>query len=344
MTADAGQAVADRLHRIAERARPADDGRTAARAVALDRHRRRRAGSWAAGALAVVLLGTGASLARSAVTEPAAAPTPAPVTSTYVAPPPELVEGPTRGSLADDEDFLAAMAAAPWTGPVGPDGEVVDWGLPAPEWGTGRVVYAADVPGGRRWAVVVARYEAEWFLAWFTGARGAEPAEMTVANGYVPLDAQERLALMDASAETGPLVVLGEHGLEAEYSPSLDRTPSGELVRDFDPLPIVDGVPLGVVPSPVIWSAGEVRVTSTSDGRPPILMFSGQPPSWPAYPDGMVDTGVVAPCLEALGLLVEVEQDGGFVDYREPQTSPSSSAEQAAREHEIAACFRAGTR
>ncbi|MCZ2814072.1 MULTISPECIES: hypothetical protein [unclassified Modestobacter] len=341
MTADAGQAVADRLHRIAERAGPADDGHTAARAVALDRHRRRRAGSWATGALAVVLLGTGASLAHSAVTEPPAATatsTPAPVTSTYVAPQSELVEAPVRGSLADDEDFLAAMAAAPWTGPVGPDGDVVDWGGPEPEPGTGRVVYAADVPGGHRWAVVVARAGTEWVWTWFTGPRGAEPAEMTPVIGGVPLWTGP-LALMDGSAETSTLVVLGEPGLEAEYSPSLDRTSGGELVRDFDPLPLVDGVPLGVVISPVTWTAGEVQVTSPVGQQSLSPMLSGPLPSWPTFPTGPVDEALVAPCLEQLGLDV---QTGSGLSWEAPEQL--SSAEEAAREQEIAACFRAGER
>lgn len=339
MTDDVGQAVAARLHEVAERARPADDGRTAARAVAVDRRRRRR---WVAGALAVVLLGTGASFARSAVTEPpAAAPLPATLAVSVAPPPPELAEAPVRGSLADDEEFLAAMADAPWTGPVGPDGQVVDWGAPAPEPGTGRVVYAADVPGGHRWAVVIARFEAEWLWAWFTGVRGAEPAEMTSANGHVSLGGQERLALMDASADTGPLVVLGEPGLTAEYSPSLDRTPSGELVRDFAPLPMVDGVPLGVVGTPVTWTAGEVRITS-SVAQPSLYpVFDRRPASWPAYPTGPIDEALVAPCLEQQGLDVETEYG---LSWGESEPPPMSSAEEAAREHEIAACFRAGER
>ncbi|MCZ2820636.1 hypothetical protein O2V63_09880 [Modestobacter sp. VKM Ac-2977] len=340
MTEDVGQSVAARLHEVAERARPADDGRTAARAVAVDRRRRRRAGRWVAGALAVVLLGTGASFARSAVTEPAAAPIPAPVTSAVsVAPPPrpDLAEAPVRGSLADDEEFLAAMAVAPWTGPVGPDGQVVDWGGPAPEPGTERVVYAADVPGGHRWAVVLARSDSQWTWTWFTGPRGAEPTEMTPVIGGVPLGTDEPLALMASSAEAGPLVVLGGPGLEAEYSPSLDRAASGELVRDFTPLPIVDGVPQGVVPIPVIWSAGEVRITS-SPGQPLYPVIDRQPPSWPAYPTGPVDEALAAPCLEQLGLDVETEQG---LSWGESARPPMSSAEEAAREHEIAACFRA---
>ncbi|MCZ2818668.1 hypothetical protein [Modestobacter sp. VKM Ac-2984] len=343
MTVDVGQAVAERLHRLAEGAHRVDDGRTAARAVALDRHRRRRRGGWAAGVLAVVLLGSGASLSRSAVTgEPAA--TPVPVPSTYVAPTPGLVEAPVRGSLADDEEFLTAMAATDWTDPTGPDGEVVDWGGPSPDPGTQRVVYAADVPGGHRWAVVVARSGPEWSWAWFNGPRGAEPAEMSLTIGSMPLMPQEQLALMDGSAATSPLVVLGEPGVEAEYSPALERTPGGDLVRVFDPLPMIDGVPLGVVVTPVIWSAGEVRTSNGPEQQPLFPMFAGQPPSWPAYPDGMVDTAVVAPCLESLGLLVEIEENGGFLEYEELHTSQPSSAEQAAREHEIAACFRTGTR
>ncbi|WP_249523873.1 hypothetical protein [Modestobacter marinus] len=341
------QTVPARRDQQAGRARPVG-GSTAARAVAVDRRRRRRAGRWGAGVLAVVLLGTGASLARSAVTDPStAAPSPslspAPRTSSYAAPAPTLYDSPVRGSLADDEEFLAAMAATPWTGPAGPDGEIGYWGGPTPDLDTSRVVYAADVPGGHRWAVVVARSGTGWAWGWFTGARGAEPAEMTLVFGSMPLGSRERLALIDASAETGTLVVLGEPGLEAEYSPSLDRAPSGELVRDFDPLPMIDGVPVGVVPVPVIWSAGEVRVIVGGVASEPLFpMLDGQPPSWPEYPTGPVDNALVAPCLESLGLRVELQENGAYLNYEDPSYSDSSSAELAAREHEIAACFRAG--
>ncbi|MCZ2826478.1 MULTISPECIES: hypothetical protein [unclassified Modestobacter] len=337
MTADAGQAVAERLRRLAEGAHRVDDGPTAARAVALDRHRRRRGTGWAAGVLAVVLLVSGASFARTAVTAapPAATPIPAPVTSTYVAPTPGLVEAPVRGSLADDEEFLTAMAGADWTDPTAPDGQLVDWGGPSPDPGTQRVVYAADVPGGHRWAVVVARAGTEWVWTWFTGPRGAEPAEMTPVIGGVPLWA-DPLALMDGSAETSTLVVLGEPGLEAEYSPSLDRTSGGELVRDFDPLPLVDGVPLGVVITPVTWNAGEVQVTSPVGQQSLSPMLSGPLPSWPAFPTGPVDEALVAPCLEQLGLDVQTRPGLSW-----EESEQLSSAEEAAREHEIAACFRA---
>ncbi|MCZ2818669.1 hypothetical protein [Modestobacter sp. VKM Ac-2984] len=294
----------------------------------MDRLRRRSAGNWTAGALAVVLLGTGASLAGCSVTEPAAAPAPA-GPSTSVAPSPELVEAPVRGSLADDQDFLAAMADAPWTDPDAPE----------PEPGTERVVYAADVPGGHRWAVVVARHEGRWFWTWFTGPRGAEPAEMTYAAGWIPLGPRERLALMDVSATTGPLVVLGEPGLEAEYSPSLDRAPSEELVRDFDPLPMVDGVPLGVVPIPVTLGSGEVQITSSEEQQQPLLTFPGESPSWPAYPTRPVDSGLFTPCLERLGLTEEFEYGLRSDEAGRP---PMSSAEEAALEHQIAACLRTG--
>ncbi|MCZ2839473.1 hypothetical protein [Modestobacter sp. VKM Ac-2985] len=342
MTADAGQAVAERLRRLAEGAHPVDDGRTAARAVALDRHRRRRGAGWGAGVLAVVLLVSGASFARTAVTAAPAAgtPVPAPITSAYAAPTPGLVEAPVRGSLADDEEFLTAMAGADWTDPTAPDGQLVDWGGPSPDPGTQRVVYAADVPGGHRWAVVVARSGPSWMWAWFAGPRGAEPAEMSLTIGSVPLMSQEQLVLMDGSEATGPLVVLGEPGVEAEYSPALERMPGGDLVRGYDLLPMIDGVPLGVVVTPVLWSAGEVRTSNGSAQQPLFPMFARQPPSWPVYPAGPVDDALVAPCLETIGLLVELEDDG-YLSYEDTSYQESSSAELAAREHQIAACFRA---
>ncbi|WP_299951708.1 hypothetical protein [uncultured Modestobacter sp.] len=347
MTDDVAGAVAARLEQLAARAGTGDD--TAARALAVDRHRRRRAGRWVAGALAVVLLGTGASLARSAVAE---APTDratviATATATwapFVTPPPTLYDVPTRGSLAGDEEFLAAMAETSWTDPTGPDGPVPDWGMPAPVPGTQRVVYAADVPGDQRWAVVIAQSGAEWVYAWFTGPRGGEPAEMTPLISSMPVSGRDRLALLDAPGETGTLVVLAEPGSTAEYSPSLDRAPSGQLVRDHDRLPTVDGVPLDVVPAPLTWTAGLVRVTTPDDGQLPLFpTLARQPTAWPEYPSGEVDPALAAPCLEAIGVTVEFYDDGYGLSSG-TATGEMSSAEEFAHEEAIAACFRAAER
>lgn len=340
MTDDVARAVAARLEQLAASCAPADD--TAARAVALDSRRRHRAARWVAGALAVVLLGTGASLARSAVAEPPADRAAAPASWTpFVTPPPALYDVPTRGSLAGDEEFLAAMAEASWSGS---DDEVPTWGAPAPVPGTQRVVYAADLPGDQRWAVVIAQSGAEWAWAWFTGPRGAQPARMTPLLSSLPISGRDRLALLDTPEDAGPLVVLAEPGLTAEYSPSLDRAPDGQLVRDHDPLRTVDGVPVGVVPAPLTWTAGEVRLTTPDGGQLPVSpIMARQPSSWPAYPTGEVDEALVAPCLEALGLPVEFQGDGFGLSWGS-DTGDLSSAEQAAQEERIAACFRAAER
>ncbi|WP_222195900.1 hypothetical protein [Modestobacter italicus] len=341
MSDDLAPAVAARLRQLTDRARPADLGDTSARAAAVDRRRRRRAAGWVAGALAVVLLATGASLARSTVAEPVAQQEPQlRNVPQFVPDPPMLYEAPVRGSLADDEEFLGAMAVRSWQSAPGDAAQVVDYGGPQTVPETHRVVYAADVPGGQRWVVVLGRAGPDWLCTWFTGPRGAEPEEMTVALRGLPLRAQEGLALTDVSAASGPLVVLAASGTEAEYSPSLDRGPDGTLGREYRALPLVDGVPLGIVPTPITWNAGDVRLAD--GGGPVIPVYNGQAASWPVWPAGPVDDALAAPCLEQLGLTVDLSNGG--LSWGEANRPAMSSAEEAAREAAIAACFRAAAR
>ncbi|WP_369130348.1 hypothetical protein, partial [Modestobacter roseus] len=290
----------------------------------------------------VVLLVAGAALTGTGAGEPPAAarPSRAPAVRPYVAPPPMLYDLPVRGSLADDEDFVAAVAALDWTPEIGLDG-LTYGGAGTVEDGTQRVVFAGDVPGGRRWAVVLAQAGREWAWAWFTGPAGARPAQLTPVVTGMTISGQERLALVDVSSTTGPLVVLAEPEVAAEYSPSLDRAPDGALVRDFDPLPMDHGVPTGMVTTPIIWNAGEVRLDGgAGDGMPLHPMTAGQHPTWPAGPTGPVDDALVAPCLEQLGFTVAVQMGG--LSWSEDDRPEMSTDEEAAREHEIAACFRGG--
>ncbi|MGY1857659.1 hypothetical protein [Modestobacter sp. SYSU DS0290] len=337
MTAPVEQAVAARLAELAALAEPPDGESTVSRALALARSRRRRSAAWVAGGLAVVLLlAAGASTAGTTTTEPAAA---RPTRSTAPPPPPpELYEAPARGSLADDEAFLAAVAELDWSLTADPAGVVIGGDPPAVP-GTQRVVYAADVPGGHRWAVVLGLVGRQWAWTWFTGPRGASPQELTAAAIAMPVEGWEPLALMDASTDTGPLVVLTEPGVGAEYSPSLDRAPGGELVRDFDPLPMVDGVPLGEVRTPITWGAGEVRLS----GRvlPVFPMTTGEEPAFVDFPTGPIDGTDLPPCLEQLGVDVQLSPDGHLEGWGDSPPDQLSSAEQAAREDQIAACFRA---
>jgi hypothetical protein len=333
---DVAQAVAARLQQLAGHARPADD--TTARAVAASRDRQRVV-RWAAGALVVVLLLGGASLARTAVAEPASqqvlsAPRRDPV-------PPPVYDLPVRGSLDGDADFLAAMAERTWSIPLGYTGGTLD-----PEPGTSRVVFAGDVPGGHRWAVVLARSGVQWMLAWFAGPRGADPGQMVPAVEPMPFLGSQPIALMDVSEVTGPLVVLGEPGQAVEYSASLDRAPDGQLVRDFRPLPVVDGVPMGEVTMPITWGAEELRVVEDGSRRIVSAVLSTGAPHWGqpmTYGPGPVDDTVLSACLTAAGFDVRVTAGGQGVSWADPSSGRRSSAEQAVVDRQIDECYAQAT-
>ena len=350
MTGPAAEDVAARLQQLALRAPATDDGGTADRALAVNRHRRHRAVRWVAGAVAVVVLGTAAVLARpaevttAAQTAPATTGPAAPTTTRPPAPPPpppEVYEQPPRGSLAGDADFLAGVAALPWSEAM----NTANGTMSAIEPETRRVVYAADVPGGHRWALVMARAGRWWAVDWFAGPSGADPAGLTEVQTPSSWSQTQPLALMDVSAASAPIVVFGDPDAAYEYSPSLDRAPDGSLVREYAPLPVVDGVPLGEVPAPVHYSAGEVRAV----GQPhlgPIwdIRFAGPPPweSWWAAA-GPPDLALLTPCMAALGYRVEAEDDAGGYSITDTVTAPMSSDEQAAREKATAECQTAAS-
>jgi len=336
VTDDVAQAVAARLQQLADRARPA--GETAARAAAAARSRQRRV-RWAAAALVVALFAGGASLTRSAVAEPAAQDATATPRRDPV--PPALYEEPVRGSLADDEEFLAAMEARTWSIALGYTGATLD-----PEPGTRRVVFAADVPGGHRWAVVLARSGVQWLVAWFAGPRGAEPRQMTEAAPPMPFLGSQPMALMDVSAVTGPLVVLAAPGRDAEYSPSLDRAPDGGLVRDFRPVPVVDGVPMGQVTMPITWGAEELRVLLDGADRGTATVLSTGVPPWAqqtAFGPGPVDDTVLGACLTGVGFDVTVSAGGQGVSWENPSAGQLSSAEQAVVDRQVDQCYAQAT-
>ncbi|OMQ12908.1 hypothetical protein A7K94_0221410, partial [Modestobacter sp. VKM Ac-2676] len=75
---------------------------------------------------------------------------------------------------------------------------------------------------------------------------------------------------------------------------------------------------------------------------PVFPMPAGQHPAWPARPSGPVDYPAAAPCLEQLGFTVELE--GAGLSMGEAERPEMSSVEEAAREEQVAACFRAAQR
>jgi hypothetical protein len=164
---------------------------------------------------------------------------------------------PVRGSLAGDEEFLTGMRAVDW-------GDPADRGSgPLPPGDTRRVVYAADVASGQRWALVLGWAGGQLVHAWFTGPAGASPDRLELAGRPAPTGTQP-LALLDAA--TGMLVVVGRPGDGATYSPSLDRDDTGRLERTFTAVPVVDGVPAGEVPVPVAPGSARVRMVPGSGG------------------------------------------------------------------------------
>ncbi|GAB4079597.1 hypothetical protein GCU67_02575 [Modestobacter muralis] len=344
MTGPRAQDVAARLQQLAIRVPttavdgPAD---TAGRAVEVNRHRRQRAVRWVAGAVAVVVLGTATTLARPDVPPVAAAAPAAPPSTRPPAPPPAVYEQPPRGSLADDPGFLAEVAALSWS----PALDQTTGTSTQIEPDTRRVVYAADVPNGHRWALVMARTRQSWAVNWFTGPDGADAADLTEASYPTLWSPTEPLALMDVSADTAPIMVFGDPGATYEYSPSLDRAPDGSLVRDFQPLPTVDGVPLGLVPTPVVWSAGELRAAAGGTDAIWDIRYSSPAPweRWYGGAGGPPDMAVLVPCLTALGYTVDVGPGEGQFGYSETGTPDRTSAEEAVHEQATAECHTAAS-
>jgi hypothetical protein len=314
--------VAARLREVAALAGPPGGDATATRTLDRARADRRRTAVRGAAVVAVVLAAVVNVLAGPHRGDPFPARGWDSLAALAAPSAPEYYDQPTRGSLADDEDFLADVAALDWDGPE-VNGRV--WGNAA---SSRRVVYAADVPGGHRWAVVLARSGVQWTWAWFTGPAGADAADLTLAVGSDRIVAGHVLALMDTSGPTAPLVVLGRPGDGAEYSPSVDRTADGALVRTFAPLPLVDGVLLGEVPAPVTWDSGQVVLDRDGARIDVDLVTTGQPPSTVVVPSGPPDLAVLVPCMAALGL--DVQPDGSWSDPWLGQSSADRAAQNTA--------------
>ena len=210
---------------------------------------------------------------------------------------------------------------------------------------TARVVYAADVPGGHRWALVMARADQWWAVNWFAGPSGADPAALTEVVPPSSWSDTEPLALIDVSAATAPILVFGDPATAFEYSPSLDRAPDGSLVRTYQPLPVVDGVPLGEVPAPVHLGAGEVRAVDRPYLGPVWDVRYAGPTPWDDWWVGAEtpDLALLAPCLTDLGFTVDVGTGGDSWSYTDTSTALLTSAETAVREKAVADCHVAAS-
>ena len=244
---DVEQQLRERLSRLARDApRP---GETAGRVLAGSAVRRRRGALRVAGTAVVAA----AVLLAVVPGRPAGAPARAVVPAEVVeqAAGPSLYDVPTRGSLAGDAEFLAGVLAKEWASP--PNAAL---GVLSPPADTRRVLFAGDVPGGHRWALVMGRVGDQLRTAWFAGRAGAPPGRLALWLSADAAAPDVPITLQDASAPTGPLVVVGLPGDRVEYSPGQERDAAGRLVRTYTELPVVDGVSLGEVTTPLVADAG----------------------------------------------------------------------------------------
>lgn len=138
---------------------------------------------------------------------------------------------PPRGSLAGDEEFLAAVVQAPWGG------------LPvelSPPVDTRQVVYAGEV-AGQRWARVVGPVDGELWGAWLSGPAGADGATLTLQSEPNPVPPGPAVFYHYADG-TGVLLVISDPGDEVAVSERPDVDADGTVVRDYRTVDTVDGV------------------------------------------------------------------------------------------------------
>ena len=225
-------------------------------AVVEHRHRARRRTQLRLGAVGVVVV---AAVAVGRVLVPDG-PSAEPATAVAVAPDvpdrPASDDGPTRGSLAGNAEFLEAVRQLSWSDPGA--------GAADPAPGGSQVLFAGDVPGGR-WALVARpltvppplmdddELERElgtgsMALAWFAGPRGAAAEELRLHRAPVVTGPGLPVALWDRA--TGTLAVVATDPAATARLLDGGGAPLAEL-------PVTDG--LAVDAAPEATATVEVR-------------------------------------------------------------------------------------
>lgn len=244
---------------------------------------------------------------------------------------------PTRGDLAGDADFVAGVDSIEWSADVGVNGTTL-----RPTADERRVLFAGEVPGDERWALVMAEVGPQLIAAWFTGPAGAAGEDLTLAREPERASADVPLALVDARRAEGALVVITMPGDDVEYSPAVERDSTGALMRIWEKLPPIDGVAVGQVTAPVLPLAAEVRVS-----RDDVVVHRFPPPRLEAADDQPVERSTWAgsqgeyveamvDCLVGEGHPLEIVT-GGDGWYYTPGDE-QSTAEQHAYTEDVAAC------
>lgn len=173
---------------------------------------------------------------------------------------------PTRGSLAGDAEFLAALQRLPWeygehvvniNGSIHEAGGDLAAAIPPADR---RVVFAGDVPGGR-WALMATPTTGGYAAAWFTGPADAEPGEMVMSGPAQLVTEGQPVAHVDQANPDKPLVVVATPGDDIRLSPAATIDASGELHREYSSLEAVDGVAVTQLRTPLRYGlAASVQV------------------------------------------------------------------------------------
>jgi hypothetical protein len=270
-----------------------------------ERHReqRRHQRMLAAAALVVAVLLVGVPLVASDLADDRRGAPAAPTHRTpNVTDVPSLFELPTRGSLADDESWLAAVAALDWTtldsaysAPGAPS-------VPNPPLASRRVAFAGDVYSGRVALVLGIDDGSLLGHAWFTGPEGATPEQMTQATTPAEGGLYDAIALVDAptpDAESLTVVVVALPGDTADIGFPFDVDASGEVHRDRAAVSMDrDGVVVDEIVGRQLWLRPTTDVRVYRGPSAPVNMITERSArlgpesismSFPADPRGLMD-------------------------------------------------------
>ena len=236
------------LHAAAADAPGAPSG-TAERVIGRYRTRRRTQ-RVAAAAVAMVVLGVGGITGLGL----SAAPTPG-APQLVANPTADVLAGPPRGNLADDDRLLAALLTASWTALSAEADRIYD-----PPAADRSVVFAGDV-GGIRTALVAATVDGQRVGAWFTGPRGAPAEQLHLAQPPGPLATATPLVRLNTAPSPSALVVISAPGDRVLLSDAVQVAADGSLDRRYRPLTTVDGVATATVGTTTDYGvAASVRI------------------------------------------------------------------------------------
>ncbi|MGY1702343.1 hypothetical protein [Geodermatophilus sp. SYSU D00766] len=336
--------VRDALARLAAEAAAPRGVDTADAVIALSRRQRRARATWAGVAvLLAVLAGVVPAVLPDAGPVPGQAAEGPPVQAA-----PVLPDLPTRGSLAGDAAFVAGVAALEWSAPLGADGAALN-----PPAGSRQVLFAGDLPGGRRWALVVGADQGQGVAAWFGGPAGATPAELTVLAPPERFTEDAVVSLLDTTGPVPVLAVVGEPGDRARYSPGTVRLPDRSIGHVWTDLTGSEGALVAAVAAPPVAGAETVEIVR-GGSFPTVLRGitltyeSSRYAAWELGEAVFTDPAVreaLAACLAPQGITVEVYGDGGVsVTPADGIASPGElsdaevGARQAASDAAVAAC------